>query len=723
MKVKCSLILILLIWAMTPIAISAKIADLKRSAVPKSIDSMEVFEAIYPVNYQKPDNKPKFLPDVQCTVRMVGESYWAVDGWLVGDELYKVYQDVDLLNNECTYPFYITEVVFEIQSTSAGTLWVQADIETLDPEQSTEACPYPGELLAISPETSYYVPGEGYYLVVIPFDEPVLVTAPYFAGCYFGADVYLLGPSLITDNDPYLCISWNDWGEGYVDLVSNPYFNFPGNLVMYTRGYTGSGQSALSTVRIYSPADSSLQSESVTLYAAETSDTTAYEKCRFEYYSPTGWQLIGEDTSQQVTLRNGLNPASVNPGYSYTWDISSLPENMYVVRALLYVSEDSYSADTIEIYVDNTPLAPRLLNPVDGDTVCDTVTIATSIEDEDVTFLQFEIRESSDTIDIPLPLLNQYMYGDVDGDTLDWNLFSQGEYGDFYNGPTIVTSVLKYFADRGYADLMKDGQTELTIRQMVEMIADSARIRLRYGSEDDDLLATLRNHIYRQGNDFHITISDTLNLNSLLYYTAYRGGVLLLGISEPYGHWLAVRQLSMPPHPTVGTVNCMLYNSRAGTLLPSVIWFDPSLGVHYESATRDIDRVVAIYPKADTTAREIIGSDFNPSDGWSFYWDASSKPEGEYLLAAVGIDITGHVGEGTTWMSRLYATSYNHGDVNNSGEIDIDDVVYLVSYVFTGGPEPIPELAVGDTDCSGEVDIDDVVYLVSYIFTGGPPPC
>jgi hypothetical protein len=28
----------------------------------------------------------------------------------------------------------------------------------------------------------------------------------------------------------------------------------------------------------------------------------------------------------------------------------------------------------------------------------------------------------------------------------------------------------------------------------------------------------------------------------------------------------------------------------------------------------------------------------------------------------------------------------------------------------------------GDADCSGEIDIDDVVYMIAYIFAGGPPP-
>jgi hypothetical protein len=62
------------------------------------------------------------------------------------------------------------------------------------------------------------------------------------------------------------------------------------------------------------------------------------------------------------------------------------------------------------------------------------------------------------------------------------------------------------------------------------------------------------------------------------------------------------------------------------------------------------------------------------------------------------------------------------GDANASGEVDIDDVVYLIAYIFSGGPGPDPSEA-ADVDCSGGVDIDDVVYLIMYIFAGGPVPC
>jgi aminopeptidase N len=62
------------------------------------------------------------------------------------------------------------------------------------------------------------------------------------------------------------------------------------------------------------------------------------------------------------------------------------------------------------------------------------------------------------------------------------------------------------------------------------------------------------------------------------------------------------------------------------------------------------------------------------------------------------------------------------GDADGSTGIDISDAVYLIAYIFSGGPAPV--LAVnGDPNCDGSTDISDAVYLISYIFSGGPAPC
>jgi hypothetical protein len=65
---------------------------------------------------------------------------------------------------------------------------------------------------------------------------------------------------------------------------------------------------------------------------------------------------------------------------------------------------------------------------------------------------------------------------------------------------------------------------------------------------------------------------------------------------------------------------------------------------------------------------------------------------------------------------------YQCGDANGVGGIDIDDVVLLIGYVFSGGQPPVT-MEAGDANCSGFVDIDDIVYLITYVFGGGPAPC
>lgn len=68
-------------------------------------------------------------------------------------------------------------------------------------------------------------------------------------------------------------------------------------------------------------------------------------------------------------------------------------------------------------------------------------------------------------------------------------------------------------------------------------------------------------------------------------------------------------------------------------------------------------------------------------------------------------------------------TVYECGDINGSGgPPNIADLVYLVDYMFVGGPPP-PDLNLADVDGSGgDLDISDLVYLVDYMFNGGPTP-
>lgn len=65
---------------------------------------------------------------------------------------------------------------------------------------------------------------------------------------------------------------------------------------------------------------------------------------------------------------------------------------------------------------------------------------------------------------------------------------------------------------------------------------------------------------------------------------------------------------------------------------------------------------------------------------------------------------------------------YLCGDANNDELTNITDAVYLIAYIFNGGPAPQPPLS-GDVNCDEIPNITDAVYLIQFIFNGGPAPC
>jgi len=65
---------------------------------------------------------------------------------------------------------------------------------------------------------------------------------------------------------------------------------------------------------------------------------------------------------------------------------------------------------------------------------------------------------------------------------------------------------------------------------------------------------------------------------------------------------------------------------------------------------------------------------------------------------------------------------YEPGDANNDGAKNIGDAVYIVNYIFKGGPAPNP-LELGDFNCDGAINIGDAIRQVNYLFKFGPVAC
>jgi hypothetical protein len=83
---------------------------------------------------------------------------------------------------------------------------------------------------------------------------------------------------------------------------------------------------------------------------------------------------------------------------------------------------------------------------------------------------------------------------------------------------------------------------------------------------------------------------------------------------------------------------------------------------------------------------------------------------------------------GGTDAGRAYVYScpvaYVCGDANADTKVTVSDVVYLVNYLFKGGPAPkcVPLAPCADANGDGKITVSDVVYLINYLFKGGPAP-
>jgi len=111
---------------------------------------------------------------------------------------------------------------------------------------------------------------------------------------------------------------------------------------------------------------------------------------------------------------------------------------------------------------------------------------------------------------------------------------------------------------------------------------------------------------------------------------------------------------------------------------------------------------------------------------------AGSDPDAEYsfiLVEAVAPTGLAELQELVALARLIVARENNYepmspskcGDVTDDDVIDLGDLLFLIAYLYKGGPAPDP-LASGDVNSDGVVDLGDVLYIIAYLYKGGPKP-
>ncbi len=89
------------------------------------------------------------------------------------------------------------------------------------------------------------------------------------------------------------------------------------------------------------------------------------------------------------------------------------------------------------------------------------------------------------------------------------------------------------------------------------------------------------------------------------------------------------------------------------------------------------------------------------------------------FVGLVDVGISNSFGSETITDAFLYG--FVRGMANNDTLVDIADPVFILDWLFGGGPEPFC-LSAADANDSGVLDIADPVYLLTYLFAMTPAP-
>jgi len=651
---------------------------------------------------------PSLITADTCIVNHDTGVKFKIDGWLSGVELFKSYLDPSL-SCENPFPFTVTRVNMPLYFGSATTIDVSVDVE--DVNYSVPGCPFPGELLTVSSEYTVTIPQGGYwYNIWVTLDTPMVVDGPFFAGFFISNVIEPLDSvAILTDSVPVPCVSYNIWDDsvGWVDLVDNQFWNFPGRLILYASGVPNGIPTP--EIEIIFPPDGDTIMGSVNLWAADIAHSELTEYVEFEYKSTGSETAIGQVVDGSTMFRDGINSSGSGNGYSLNWDCSGLTEGTYTVFVTAYDNSGSTSTDSIIVYVEPTPPTPTIVSPSDGDYFCSSLNLLMSAVDEDLQFIQGFYLQSDEN---------------YSNDMVTLGPPSQGNH---YNAPMAAVMAMKVWYDRGYTNLMKEVAYIFPLDTVIEWLAkDYMNTVANTGTYDDDMFAGWKAYLDSRGVDYYLDYMHNPDYYNLRNWVENEQRAVVLGVGGTSGYWVGVDGFT-DWNQGDGSFTVKISNPLTGLLHETQMrYFSGNWSLYLNGTWQKIDLMISLHFKDWSITRTSFAADVNGNDGWALAWTPTGMIDGEwYHFHALASDASGLKNTSSILLNYSCLNEFTPGDYNNDDNTNLLDLEILMNFIVYGNTTLIGGNARSDANCDGTINVTDVIYYMNYLFGGGstPAPC
>lgn len=153
---------------------------------------------------------------------------------------------------------------------------------------------------------------------------------------------------------------------------------------------------------------------------------------------------------------------------------------------------------------------------------------------------------------------------------------------------------------------------------------------------------------------------------------------------------------------------------------PSVLADGWTIGVVYSFTGASVLAFAAATPVIE------VGYDISVTPGsgtvvtplvWS---NALGAPAVDNVVVVGGQSIDASFVDGSITLDEVTVPIFLRGDGNNDTRVDIGDGIFVLNYLFLGGPAGTC-LAASDADGNGSVEMTDAVAIISYQLLMGPP--